>query len=73
MPQEAGRLLAGMLATLGSRHSFLPDNQTAAAWPDWCRGASQTTDAHLSLLAGRHGATLATLDTSIPGAYVLPA
>ncbi len=71
-PDEAGRTLAGMLANLGSRHGFLPDDQPAAEWPDWCRGAAQTTDAHLACLAARHEARLATLDTAIPGAFVVP-
>jgi predicted nucleic acid-binding protein len=71
-PAEAGRTLAGMLASLGPRHGFLPDDQTATDWPDWCRGAGQTTDAHLVTLATRHQARLATLDTAIPAAFVLP-
>lgn len=71
-PNEAGAVLAGMLAALAPHHEFLPDDLTAVDWPDWCRGARQTTDAHLVALAARHGASLATLDTSIPGAFLLP-
>ena len=71
-PEAAGRTLAGMLAHLGARHGFLPDDQPATGWPEWCRGAGQTTDAHLASLAARHQARLATLDTAIPGAFVLP-
>jgi len=71
-PGEAGRTLAGMLASLGSQHGFLPDDQPTAVWPEWCRGAGQITDAHLAALAARHQAKLATLDTAIPGAFVLP-
>ena len=71
-PSEAGRTLAGMLVTLGSQHGFLPDDQSATSWPDWCRGAGQTTDAHLISLATSHQAKLATLDIAIPNAYVLP-
>ena len=36
------------------------------------RGASRTTDAHLIRLAEAHGARLATLDTGIPGAFLVP-
>jgi len=61
-----------MLAILGSQHGFLPDDQPATDWPDWCRGAGQTTDAHLASLAIRHQAKLATLDNAIPDAFVLP-
>ena len=71
-PMEAGRTLAGMLATLGSHHGFLPDDLPATDWPEWCRGSGQTTDAHLVSLAEKHGARLATLDTGIPDAFVLP-
>jgi predicted nucleic acid-binding protein len=72
-PKEAGSVLAGMLGTLGSHHVFVPDDIPATGWPDWCRGAGQTTDAHLVGLAAKHNATLATLDQAIPGAFVLPA
>jgi hypothetical protein len=49
-----------------------PTTKRATDWPDWCRGAGQTTDAHLVTLATRHQARLATLDTAIPAAFVLP-
>lgn len=71
-PAEAGRTLAHMLASLGPHHGFLPDDQRGTDCPDWCRGAGQTTDAHLAALAMKHQAKLATLDTTIPGAFVLP-
>lgn len=71
-PIEAGRTLAGMLESLGSQHGFVPDDEPARDWPDWCRGASQTTDAHLACLAAKHQAKLATLDTAIPDAFILP-
>lgn len=71
-PTEAGQVLVGMLAHLGSQHEFLPDDLAATTWPEWCRGAGQTTDAHLAALAAKHQARLATLDTAIPGAFVLP-
>lgn len=71
-PADARQVLAGMLSSLGSVHEFLPDDQAATVWPEWCRAAGQTTDAHLATLAGVHGATLATLDTGIPQAFVVP-
>lgn len=71
-PEDAGNVLAGMLGRLASCHGFLPDDQPATDWPPWCRGAGQTTDAHLAALAARHQAKLATLDNAIPGAFVLP-
>ena len=81
MQRAAGRLdisaathtLASMLQSLGRHHAFLPDDCSAAKeFPAWCGAASRTTDAHLVLLAHAHGAALATLDTGIPGAFLLP-
>ena len=70
---ESAKVLSGMLETLGDRHRFLPDDQTSrSGWPDWCRSAKRSTDAHLHALAQRHGAQLATLDESIPGAFLIP-
>lgn len=70
-PAAASAVLAGLLQCLGERHRFLPDDQPANAWPDWCQGAGRTTDAHLIRLASAHGAQLATLDEGIPGAFVI--
>lgn len=70
--QEAGRTLTGMLRTLGARHRFLADDRPGDDLPEWCRGASRTTDAHLLRLAEARGARLATLDTGIPGAFLVP-
>ena len=71
--EAAGDVLAGMLRNLGAQHAFLPDDQSASRFPEWCRQASRTTDAHLLKLAKAHGAALATLDERIPGAFVIPA
>ena len=71
-PAEAGKRLEKMLRTLGASHGFLADDQTGFDWPAWCTGASHTTDAHLLALAKKHGAGLATLDTGIPGAFLIP-
>ena len=70
---EAADTLAGMLRSLGAAHALLPDDRSAVTFPDWCQFASRTTDAHLVQLAAAHGAVLATLDTGIPGAFVVPA
>jgi len=70
---EATETLAGMVATLGARHVLLADDQAVRRFPEWCGSASRTTDAHLLALAAAHGAKLATLDTGIPGAFLIPA
>ena len=69
---KAGDTLAAMLRSLGACHGFLPDDRAAANLPVWCDGASRTTDAHLVDLAEAHGARLATLDTGIPGTFLVP-
>ena len=71
-PETAGQILAGMLRRLDPRHRFLADNRAALEWPTWCRSAARTTDAHLLALARAHDASLATLDTGIPGAFLIP-
>jgi predicted nucleic acid-binding protein len=70
--QAAGETLAGMTASLGVRHRFLADDWPVRTFPEWCRQASRTTDAHLVQLADAHGARLVTLDTGIPDALLVP-
>jgi predicted nucleic acid-binding protein len=71
--QEASKTLEGMVTSLGGRHVFLADDWPTHGFPGWCHHASQTTDAHLLQLAEAHGAKLATLDTGIPHAFLVPA
>jgi predicted nucleic acid-binding protein len=70
---DATETLASMVAALGVRHVLLADDQDVRQFPEWCSSASRTTDAHLLQLAAAHGARLATLDTGIPGAFLVPA
>ncbi len=70
-PKAAGRVLSGMLHSLGAAHQFVPDDLDGSVWPTWCESASRTTDAHLLTLANGHGAKLATLDKGIPGAFLI--
>jgi len=51
---------------------FLFDDLDADGLPPWVKTGAQTTDGHLVQLAARHGAILATLDSKIPGAYLIP-
>ncbi|MES2995432.1 MAG: PIN domain-containing protein [Verrucomicrobiota bacterium] len=70
---EAAATLSSMLHSLGTKHEFIPDSGSSAKdFPQWCVTASNTTDAHLFSLAQDHGAELATLDTGIPGGFLLP-
>jgi hypothetical protein len=52
--------------------SFIPDDHDVSNLPGWVKTPKQTTDGHLARLAISHGAVLATLDTKIPEAYVIP-
>ncbi len=52
--------------------SLLADANDVSLLPDWVKSARQTTDGHLLQLARTHGAMLATLDTKIPGAFMIP-
>lgn len=73
--RQASEVLRGMLTSLGKVHQFLPDDLGAVDpnnCPAWCQSASRTTDAHLLALAQRHGLQLATLDSGIPNAMLLP-
>jgi len=55
------------------RISLLPDDLSSCReFPDWCTHAKHTTDSHLLALAQKHNLQLATLDTGIPGAFVIP-
>jgi len=71
-PSEAAEVLAGMIESLGTIHAFVPDTIQSVTWPAWCQSASRSTDAHLLSLATAHKAKLATLDTGIPHAFLLP-
>ena len=51
---------------------FFPDGNDISHLPSWVKTGKQTTDGHLLDLAIVHGATLATLDVKIPGAFLLP-
>ncbi|MCB1062121.1 MAG: PIN domain-containing protein [Verrucomicrobiae bacterium] len=50
----------------------LTDDRGVADLAAWVKTARQTTDGHLLGLAESHGAHLATLDTGIPGAFLIP-
>ncbi len=70
---DAVATLASMLRSLGNHHAFISDDRSATAgFPEWCGGASRTTDAHLLLLSKAHGLELATLDKGIPGGFLIP-
>ena len=71
--QEAADRLDHLLSKLRNRHRFLPDDLSSRRdFHTWCKSSKHTTDAHLLALAEKHSLQLATLDTGIPGAFVIP-
>jgi toxin-antitoxin system PIN domain toxin len=70
---EAAERLDHLLTKLGTHHRFLPDDLSSRRdFPAWCKSYKHTTDSHLLALAEKHGVQLATLDTGIPGAFIIP-
>lgn len=63
-----------LLAKLKSAATIelLADANGAADLPAWVLRPAHVTDGHLLALAAKHGARLATLDTGIRGAFLIP-
>ena len=51
---------------------LLSDGLGGSKLPSWVKTGRHTTDGHLLALAEAHGARLATIDTGIPGAFLIP-
>lgn len=68
---EARTLLQRLKSASEIAFVFIADDQDASQLPGWVKTPKQVTDGHLLQLARAHGAVLATLDRSIPGAYVI--
>ncbi len=68
----ARKALASLKSSSSVRIELLSDDLGADQMPGFARTPSRLTDGHLLELARKHGAQLATLDTGIPGAVVLP-
>jgi predicted nucleic acid-binding protein len=51
---------------------FIADDQDAGKLPSWVERAKHTTDGHLSELAKANNCVLATLDSKIPGSFLIP-
>jgi predicted nucleic acid-binding protein len=68
---EARTLLLRLKKSRVLQFTFIPDDQDVSYLPEWVITAKQTTDGHLTQLARRNEAVLATLDGKIPGAYLI--
>ncbi len=70
---EQARTLLVLLKTSPVRPiQFLADNRDMSQLPRWVKSAGQTTDGHLIDLARAHGCRLATFDSRIPTAFLIP-
>jgi len=69
---QARSLLLRIKESDRSMFIFIVDDQDISALPGWVKSTKQITDGHLVKLANTKDAALATLDRSIPGAYVIP-
>jgi uncharacterized protein len=69
---EAQALLLRVKKEGPVKFSFLPDDQDISNLPPWVKTAGQITDGHLVRLASEHSGVLATLDTKIPRAFLIP-
>ena len=68
---QARSLLLRLKKTDVLSFTFIADSHDIAHLPTWVKSAKQTTDGHLPELANANGAMLATLDSKIPGAYLI--
>jgi uncharacterized protein len=69
---HARTLLLRLKGARCSPLAFIADEHDVSHLPTWVRAPKQITDGHLSKLAVANSATLATLDESIPGSYLIP-
>jgi len=69
---EALFLLDRVKAKSIVKFAFVADDQDVAALPRWVKTPKHLTDGHLAQLAKANNALLATLDTRIPGAFLIP-
>jgi predicted nucleic acid-binding protein len=70
--EQARTLLLRIKQAAGPNFSFIADDHDVSQLPRWVKTPKQTTDGHLVRLASSNGAVLTTLDTRIPGAYLIP-
>jgi predicted nucleic acid-binding protein len=68
---QARNLLLQLESVNAAKFTFITDDQDISQLSGWVQSARQTTDGHLVQLARSKGVLLATLDTGIPGAYLI--
>jgi len=69
---EARSLLLRLKARRSIPFVFIADDHDLSSTPAWVKSPAQLTDGHLLGLAKAHNAHLATLDSGIPDAVLIP-
>jgi len=69
---QARELLLELRKSSVVKITFVADALDTSQLPSWVKSPKQTTDGHLLQLAQANGLMLATLDSRIPGAYLIP-
>ena len=69
---QAQTLLTGLKESEEYEFMFLADDHDASKLPSWVKRAKDTTDGHLAELAKANNCALATLDSKIPGSFLIP-
>jgi predicted nucleic acid-binding protein len=69
---QARTLLSRIKSSRVRRFIFIADDVSGEDLPRWVKTGRRTTDGHLSALAAAKGSVLATLDSGIPKAFIIP-
>ena len=69
---QARTLLLRLKEANVPQFTFIADGHDISHLPAWVRTGKQTTDGHLAQLARSNAAVLATLDSKIPDAFLIP-
>jgi predicted nucleic acid-binding protein len=69
---QARTLLVKLKSSRVVHFTFMADGNDISCLPAWVKMPKRITDGHLLELADANGAVLATLDESIPKAYLIP-
>lgn len=70
--EQARTILLRLKSSQRTRFEILADSNDISKLPAWVQTPRQTTDGHLLALANAHNAKLATFDSKIPGAFLIP-
>jgi hypothetical protein len=69
---QARTLLLRLKEANVPQFTFIADGHDVSHLPAWVKTGKQTTDGHLAQLARSNAAVLATLDSKIPDAFLVP-